>query len=173
MYNDIMELAENKLLLLYIFSKINMPISNSSITQIVLENNLINYFSLQQFLSELIDGGLIDDNKRDNQHMLSITPGGKDALEFFASRIPEKKRETIDNYLKKNMAELKNDIEISADYKQSLDRYNVALKLQDSGESLIDMKLSVDSKEKAEHICSIWEKDPRGFYAKILGLFKE
>lgn len=173
MFNDILELAENKLLLLYIFSKINMPISNSSITQIVLENNLINYFSLQQFLSELIDGGLIDDNKRDNQHMLSITPKGKDALEFFASRIPEKKREIIDNYLKKNMTEIKNETEISADYKQSLDWYTVSLKLQDKGETLIDVKLSVDSKERAEHICSLWEQDPKGYYEKILDLFKK
>ncbi len=173
MFNDILELAENKLLLLYIFCKVNMPISNSSITQIVLENNLINYFSLQQFLSELIDSGLINDIKRNNQHMLSITPKGKDALEFFNSRIPEKKMEIIDNYLKKNMVGIKNDDEVSADYEQNLDKYTVVLRFQNYGETIIDLKLSVDSSDKAKNICSLWKQNPESFYEKIVGLFEE
>ena len=51
-YNQ--ELAENKLLLLYIFDKIQLPVSNNLITEIVLENNLFNYFHIQQYLSELV-----------------------------------------------------------------------------------------------------------------------
>jgi len=34
------ELAENKLILLYIIDKVNIPISNLQITKIILENNL-------------------------------------------------------------------------------------------------------------------------------------
>ncbi len=172
MFNDILELAENKLLLLYIFCKVNMPISNSHITQIVLENNLINYFSLQQFLSELIESGLISDIKKNKQHMLSITPRGKDSLEFFNSRIPEKKREIIDNYIKKNIANIKNDVEISADYEQSLDKYTVFLRLENSGMPMVELKLSVDSIEKAKSICSLWKQEPEVFYGKIIGLFE-
>lgn len=173
MYNDILELAENKLLLLYIFCKVNRPLSNSSITQIVLENNLINYFSLQQFLSELIESSLISDVKKNNQHMLSITPKGRDALEFFNSRIPEKKREVIDNYLEKNMLDTINEVEISADYEKISGKYTVILKLHDEGETLIDIKLIVDSSEKAKNICGLWKQDPRAYYDKILSLFRE
>ena len=43
MFEDTLELAENKLLLLYIFDKIKIPITNNKITQIILENNFINY----------------------------------------------------------------------------------------------------------------------------------
>ncbi|MDF2673608.1 MAG: hypothetical protein K0R09_1873 [Clostridiales bacterium] len=172
MFNDILELAENKLLLLYIFCKINIPISNSHITQIVLENNLINYFSLQQFLSELIESGLISDIRKDRQHMLSITPKGRDALEFFNSRIPEKKREIIDNYIKKNIVRIKNDVEVSADYEQNLDIYNVSLRLQNDGEPIMELKFSVDSSERAKIICSLWKQDPEAFYGKIIELFE-
>ena len=172
MFNDILELAENKLLLLYIFCKINMPISNSHITQIVLENNLINYFSLQQFLSELIESGLISDIKKSKQHMLSITPRGKDSLEFFNSRIPEKKKEIIDNYIKKNIINIKNDIEITADYEHILNKYTVFLSLQNSGVQVIELKLSVDSSEKAKNICSLWKQDPEVFYGKIINMFE-
>lgn len=172
MFNDIMELAENKLLLLYIFCKVNKPISNSGITQIVLENNLINYFSLQQFLSELIESGLINDTKKNKQHMLSITSKGKDALEFFYSRIPDKKRETIDNYINNNISSIKRDIEISADYEQNMDKYNVVLKLENGRETVIELKLSVDSDTKAKKICSMWKQNPQSFYSKIIGLFE-
>jgi hypothetical protein len=72
MFKDMSELAENKLLLLYIFCEIGMPVSNSHITQIILENNLINYFSLQQYLSELIDSGFINIKKHDKQHFLKF-----------------------------------------------------------------------------------------------------
>lgn len=172
MFNDILELAENKLLLLYIFCRINMPISNSHITQIVLENNLINYFSLQQFLSELIENGLISDIKKDKRHMLSITPRGRDALEFFKSRIPEKKRDLIDNYINKNIVNIKDDVEVSADYEQALDKYTVFLRLVVGGTPIAELKLSVDSLDSAKNICSLWKHDPKSFYRKITGLFK-
>lgn len=172
MFNDILELAENKLLLLYIFCKVDKPISNSGITQIVLENNLINYFSLQQFLSELIESGLISDIKKNRQHMLSITPTGKDALEFFNSRIPEKKRELIDNYIKKNISDIKEAVKTSADYEQNQDKYAVVLRLENDGKPVIELKLLVDSNDKAKNICSLWKKDPEAFYEKIVGLFE-
>ena len=53
MYDSTLELAENKLLLLYIIKSIKYPISNTQLTDIVLENSFINYFMLQQYVSEL------------------------------------------------------------------------------------------------------------------------
>ena len=44
MYDSTLELAENKLLLLYIIKSIKYPISNTQLTDIVLENSFINYF---------------------------------------------------------------------------------------------------------------------------------
>ncbi|WDC83543.1 DUF4364 family protein [Caloramator sp. mosi_1] len=63
---DVTDLAINKLIILYILNKLNKPTSNSQLTQIILENNLINYFTLQQYISELINTGFINtitDNK--------------------------------------------------------------------------------------------------------------
>ena len=52
--NSSEELASHKLLILYILNKINMDLTNSQITQVVLETEMMNYFSLQQFLSPLM-----------------------------------------------------------------------------------------------------------------------
>ena len=53
MYENSLELAENKLLMLYILKSIKDPISNAQFTEIILENNFMNYFIFQQYLSEL------------------------------------------------------------------------------------------------------------------------
>ena len=47
------QLAENKLILLYIIDKLEIPVSNLQMTKIILENKIMNYFLLQQYLDEL------------------------------------------------------------------------------------------------------------------------
>ena len=54
MYENSAELAENKLLVLYVTDSLKHPITNTQLTEIILENNFINYFTLQQYISELI-----------------------------------------------------------------------------------------------------------------------
>jgi predicted transcriptional regulator len=70
MFDDTQELAENKLLLLYIINKINIPISNAYITEIVLENNLLNYFHLQQYLSELVASEFLIQDKQNKKQII-------------------------------------------------------------------------------------------------------
>ena len=53
MYENSAELAENKLLVLYVIKSLRQPISKTQLTEIILENNFINYFTLQQYISEL------------------------------------------------------------------------------------------------------------------------
>ena len=53
MYENSAELAENKLLVLYVIKSLRQPISKTQLNEIILENNFINYFTLQQYISEL------------------------------------------------------------------------------------------------------------------------
>ena len=45
MYENSIELAENKLLVLYVIKALKQPITNTQLTEIILENNFINYFT--------------------------------------------------------------------------------------------------------------------------------
>lgn len=175
MIRDTIELAENKLLLLYIISKIPQPASRSGITQIVLENNLLNYFQMQQYIAELIDGGFIDNYKENNMHMITITSIGINALSFFENRIPDKKKEIIDTFLKTHNHEiLKKDIESFAEYlKSPNDKYVVNLKLIKNEDLLLDLNLSAETKSNAEHICNTFEKQPEEIYKRIKDIFKD
>jgi predicted transcriptional regulator len=174
MFKDTTELAENKLLLLYILNKINTPISNSHITQIILENNLINYFSLQQYLSELIEKGFIEDFKEDKRHMLNITPQGKGVLEFFTSRIPDKKTDLIDSYLDVHIKKIKKEVEVISEYEISgTNKFIVTLKLKDQDATLIELKIPASTNADAKNICSMWKENSDEMYKNIISLFNK
>ncbi|MCX7884780.1 MAG: DUF4364 family protein [Caloramator sp.] len=173
MFKDSAELAENKLLILYILSNINMPISNSDITHIILENNLINYFALQQYLSELIESDFILDQKEDKRHSLSITSKGKKTLDLFINRIPDKKRKIIDEYIKHHINEIKNEVESVAEYLPYLnDKFLVNLKLKEEDKLLIELKITVDSNSEANNICKKWKNNSSELYQKITNMLK-
>lgn len=70
MYDNTRALAENKLIILYLIEKIEIPLSNSEIWQFALEKNLMDYFSVQQYLSELVESGLLEMTTENNQYPL-------------------------------------------------------------------------------------------------------
>ena len=171
MLKDNIELAENKLLLLYLFYKTGTPMTQSHINQVVLESNLLNYFQLQQYLAELIEGGFITDTKSENKHLMSMTAAGITALEFFSSRIPDKKKEIIDNYFKNHTA-VEKKIDALCNYRIDNNVYIINLKLIEDNIQLIEINLTAGAKEQCDMICSSWKENPKKIYSKILNAIK-
>lgn len=99
MFGDNFDLAESKLLLIYVFSKVNEPLSNLEITEIILKNNLMNYFSLQNYINDLIEAGLLKNISDDEKKKIIVTVEGLHVLSLFHMRIQTSKKEKIDAYL--------------------------------------------------------------------------
>ncbi|MHC1683568.1 MAG: DUF4364 family protein [Clostridiaceae bacterium] len=174
MFDDTIDLAENKLLLLYIFRALKMPVSRNLITEIVLENNFINYFILQQYLSELKTSFFIEDLYENENHRLKLTDNGVRALNFFENRISEDKKHTIDNYIANNMNNIKNEISIAADYTiENTNSYLVNLRAIENNITLLDLKLSVPTNKQARDLCAKWKENSSALYNKIISLLIE
>lgn len=172
MFKDTSELAENKLLLLYILHKLPTPTSNSQITQVVLENNLINYFSLQQYISELIDNGFISDFKENKSHKLTLSDVGKNTLEFFINRIPADKLKIIDSYMELSHNNEKSLHTFSASFDKSEDSSLVTLDIIENNFSIVTFKLPVENEEDAYTICDNWKSNGITLYEDILKILK-
>lgn len=171
MFGDSMDLAENKLLLLYIYEKIQLPLSNTQITQIVLENNFMNYFTLHQYISELISSKFIEYKPGENKSRLNISDRGSKVLAMFIQRIPKIKLETVDAYLKLHMDKIKKDITVSADYTIEKDNnYIVNLKVNENNIPLIDLKINVATNKQARDLCNKWKGNSSELYTKILNI---
>lgn len=163
------ELAENKLILLYIIDKISIPINNQQITKIILENRYMNYFLLQQFLNELCENNLLLSKELEGKTFYSITQNGKQTLNYFVNLIPVGIKKRIDDsflYLKKR---IKNETYITADYTpESENEYIVSCKVCEDDFSLIDIKIMVGAKSDARAICENWKNNSQQIYAEII-----
>ena len=169
MFGDTSELAGNKLLLLYIFDKIKLPISNIQITQIILENNFINYFSLHQYISELVSSNFLEYTGEGVKNRLCITEKGSKVLSMFDEKLSKNKIEVIDEYLKTHLDKIKKEITISADYTiEGTNNYIVNLKATENNAILIDLKINVPSNKQARELCSKWKNNSSELYNNIM-----
>ena len=169
--NSSEELASNKLLILYILNKINMDLTNSQITQVVLDTEVINYFSLQQFLSQLMESKFLTTYKDSNREYYSLTQKGLEILEYFLSRIPEDITKRIDEYISNNKETLLSDTQVKSSFvKKSDHEFIVNLKVIENQSNLIDLNLNVSSEKQASLICNHWRKNASYMYAEIIDL---
>ena len=171
MYESTTELAENKLIVLFIIKTVKFPISNSQLTDIVLENGFINYFVLQQYISELISSKFLTYKDINDKKLLCITEKGSNVLSFFKDRIPENKISSIEEYLKNKLEQIKKELTLSANYTVSEDNsFIVSLKALEGETLLMDLKLSVASNKQAMDLCNKWKNNSAEIYNKIVNL---
>lgn len=141
------------------------------LTNIVLENNLMNYFSLQQYLSELTSSNFLDVSEKSGKHKLIITEKGCKVLSLFEMRISNEKINLIDKYLENQMTDIKNELTISADYTiENSDNFIVNLKASECTYTLIDIKIGIPSNKQARELCSKWKNHSSELYNKIMEL---
>ena len=169
MFEGTLELAENKLLMLYIFEKLEIPITNAEITQIILENNFINYFTLQQYLSELVSSKFLMYIDDESNRRIELTEKGYKVLSLFENRISKNKKEATDVYLAEKSEQIKKEVTVTAQYTiENYDNFIVNLKAYEKSSVLIDIKLNVASNKQARNLCAKWNNDSSKLYGKII-----
>lgn len=170
--NTPQQLAEKKLLLLYILDKIEKPLSNPQVTEFILENDIMNYFMLQQFLSELKETDFIIEDTESTQQLISITEKGKNTLDYFINRIPRYQKEEISNLIALKKESLKVSTEIKGDYRRLKDdTYMVSLSIIEKNTPIIHLKFNVHSQQRAEEICGKWKKHAVDLANNVVQLF--
>ena len=169
MYENSAELAENKLLVLYVIKSLKQPISNTQLTEIILENNFINYFTLQQYISELETAKFVEYIEKNDKKLITITTKGENVLSIFNDRISPIKRDIIDNYISKTIDSIKKELTIHSDYTiEKNNSFIVDLKALEDETLLIDLKISVPTKKQATSLCNRWKENPSDIYTKIV-----
>ncbi len=163
------ELAENKLILLYIIDKVNIPINNLQITKIILENRFMNYFLLQQFLNELCEGSLLSCVHEDGKSFYTITNNGKQTLSYFQNLIPLGIKTRIDDTISSIKKRIKNETYITADYTpEKENEFIVSCKICEDDFKLIDLMLLAGTKSEARSICENWRNHSQAIYSEII-----
>ncbi|QXM05552.1 DUF4364 family protein [Crassaminicella indica] len=172
--NNTQRLAEHKLILLYIFDKFSMPLTNTQITQFVMEKDYMNYFLLQQFLGELTDTGMLEYSKSNSSFFYVITEKGQRTLQYFENRLSNELIDTLEESIEEKKKILLKERQVTASYKKQKENdYIVDLKVIENHITLIDLKLNVVSNKHAKQICDKWKKEAQNIYGQIINLLIE
>ncbi len=160
-----------KLIILYILSRVDFPLTKTQISDFMLEKEFTNSFlTIQQAMNQLIEDGYVTACPIRNRTQLSITPEGRETLKFFQNQINYGLREDIDAFLKENEFRLRDETSIWSDYTRvSSGEYEARLVAKDKGITLVDITLSVPLEETAAAICDNWHIKNQEIYQYLIG----
>ena len=94
------DLAENKVLILYLLNRLSDGIKSDHLYKIVASANDINYFYFQELLTDLIDTKLVGSFTKDEDIFIKITSEGQNALSLTKSLLPGILKLKADNVFK-------------------------------------------------------------------------
>lgn len=158
-----------KLIILYILSKADFPLSNSQLTNFILENDYTDYFNVQQTLGELISDDYIHSQSIRNTTLYEISDAGREAVEQFPRFLSQGIRDDVDKYLRDNKYQLLDEISTPAEfYKEKEGVFTARLQILERTSVLFEMSLSLTSKEEAEHVCGQWRQKSSKLYSQII-----
>lgn len=163
------EIAQNKLILLYVFKKIEIPLSSLQVYKIILENNFMNYFVLQHSLDELAVQGMLAASRDGGRHVYTLTPDGDKMMGLFLNKLPAGIKKRIDDSAKSIRKQIRNETLITADYTpESETEFVVHLGVREDSFPLIDIKMTVGTKKDAMEICRKWKENSTSMYSEIV-----
>jgi len=163
------ELSLNKLMVLFLIEKAGLPLSNTQISEFLLESGYTDYFSLQEYLGQMIEASLLKSSKITSHTLYDITSVGKETLEFFQNHIPESTKDDMIIYLSNNKYDIRSKFEVVADYMpQKNGDYNVSCIAIEDNTNLVEINLKVSEKDEALKICDAWENNSHEIYKQLL-----
>lgn len=168
------ELAQNKLILLYIIKKSPQLFTKEGINNYILENNYMNYFFLQQYLLDLVNSKFISYSldKETGEYIYKLEKEGDLTLNYFSSKIPEDIKNKLheDFKISKKNIEIKTQV-LSEYYKNDSNEYIVNLKLVENQDTLFSLYLNVVSEDQAKIIENKWKESTDEIYSKVMNIF--
>ena len=165
-----MDSPENKLLILYLIDKMDLPLSRSQITDYIRETEFMDYYTLQQALADMVDGGYLDATKDNNTTLYTVTDEGLQTLEYFEKHIPTTIRNKINQYVKENRKDIKRAFENTATFFPNEDGTEFLVKcgVYDEGRVLLELSISLDTREQARIIQNNWKTNAKTLYGDII-----
>lgn len=169
--SDDQTLAESKILLLYILSKVGKPISHNEFLELVTSIVDMNYFYFQQFLLDLLEDNYICKYIQEDNEIYEITNEGKNAIDLTIDIIPGILKLEVDSKFKENLDTIKDKFSISAEYTPISEReFSVRCKIIENNTTIFDLQAHAGSREQAKKIVENWNTNATEIYPKLLEL---
>lgn len=112
-----------KLIILYIFDKMEIPLQESTVLELCAsrDRGYVPYMEVKLLLHELLDAGFVYEFSKANNITYAITADGRACINHFYIKIPSSIREEIANNVKQNRINYRKKQEYIADYFKNKD----------------------------------------------------
>lgn len=163
----------NKLILLFVLEKIEIPLAENSILDICSSrNNWINYMECKEIFFALLDVGFIYnvDQAKSDEARYTVTYEGRNCLSHFYRRIPLELRNTITDFTKQNRLMFKRSQEYLADYEKLEDgSYNLKLRIKSplANEPMFHIEFHAPTRSSAINAVKLWREKAPSIYEGV------
>ena len=160
-----------KLVMLFVFEKMEIPLTDTSIDAIISANpSWMTYMDCKEVLFQLQESKFIYRATHGNDAVFGLTQDGRMALSSFYTKIPASIREEITNFAKTNRQKFKRNQEYTYDYfKNSDGTYTVALRIKDTpaNDYLLEIRVKAATRANAVRAASQWKERAPSTYEYI------
>lgn len=163
----------NKLILLFMLDKIEIPLTEQSIVDICYGKNswIPNYMECKEIIYDLVDAGLVyRTNGKSDEDRFTISYTGRTCLSHFYERINLDLREQIAEYVKENRIAFKRSQEyVSTMDKNSDGSYTVCLRIRSAmiDEPMFEIKIKAPTRQSAIEATNIWKEKAHIIYENV------
>ena len=158
-----------KLIVLYMLDRVSFPMTNDQISEYILTKGYMDYFKLQQTISELCDTELISAEVVRNNTYYTIVPKGREVCHYFQSKISAEIRHDIKQYIKDNEYDLREEVSVLASYYKTVEaEYMVECVVKEQGDDLLKLAMRVSTEEQANTICNKWKEKSGDVYSYLV-----
>ena len=159
-----------KLIVLYMAQQSKEELTNSQISEFVLDREYTDYFHLQQVLSELVETGLLKKRTVSNSSHDEITEEGSRTFYYFEKDLSAEIKKEIDEFLADRGVQVEKRIQTPADYFTTPQGgYAVRCQYIEKDTTILDLTLNAPNLEAARAICRNWPKKSPDIYTAIMG----
>ena len=171
MEKSIADLAENKVLILYLLNKLSDGIKSDNLYKIVSSANNINYFYFQELIADLMSANLICSFEQDEESFIKITTEGKNALELTKSLLPGLLKLKADTIFKEENSNIVEESSVVTEFiPKDENNYTITCKIVEQNETIFEVSVYAASREKAKQISDNWKSNATTLYPQILEL---
>ena len=161
---------EIKLLVCYVICKIDSGISKKQLNEILVGEELANYFEANEALAEVVKTGNIRIEYEDDDEILFPTDLGKANTAQLENDLPYSVREAALNAAIEMKTILKREQENKIEITPHGDGYDVTISIMDNEDKLLSVTLYVADSTQADYVKEKFLQDPVKMYSTIVAL---
>ena len=165
------DLAENKVLILYLLNKLQDGIKNDNLYKIISSANNMNYFYFQELLTDLIESNFVGSFTKDEDTFVKITSDGQNALSLTKSLLPGILKLKADTVFKEELSSIAEQSSIITEYiPKDENNYTVKCKIVEKNETIFEVSTFAGSRDRAKQISDNWKNNANNLYPKIIDI---